>query len=100
MVVPSVFSCLSMRFTKYQITWPSREPTKLPHLVTHENTEVVSISYFLGNQEEGGHQRKLRKSRVRKPVKWEGEETWSEGVIMRGVEEVRGGALKTGRQGW
>ena len=27
---------------------------------------------------------------MRKPAKWEGEETGSEGVIMRGAEEVRG----------
>ena len=27
---------------------------------------------------------------MRKPAKWEGEETGSEGVVMRGVEEVRG----------
>ena len=27
---------------------------------------------------------------MRKPAKWEGEETLSEGVVMRGAEEVRG----------
>ena len=83
-------SVREMIFYKYQVTQPSHEPTKLPHLVTHGNTKVVSTSYLLGNQEEGGHQRKLRKSRVRKPAKWEWEETGSEGVVMRGAGEVRG----------